>query len=259
MKPVIDIINSEIVPFVSNIINKSMLILTEQKYNCVKNLISFKVEKVARRSIFLEKKKYVMWVVYDGEANMAVDKLKATGIELVRSSTPTLAKKYMKEYIFELLKKMDRDQFIERIKQVREKFLTANIIDISFPSTANNLQKYYEKFLEAGRFKQTPIHIRGSIIYNEYLDENPEFKQTYDNIFEGDKIKLVHTKKGVKWQTDVLSYKEKWVKDFGIDEYVDREKQFEKAFLNPLEKFFELLNWEKPSLNQSVIEGYFKW
>jgi DNA polymerase elongation subunit (family B) len=259
MQPVIDTINKEIVPFISAVINKSMVILTEKKYNCKKNLISFKVEKVARRSIFLEKKKYIMWVVYDGEANVAVDKVKATGIELVRSSTPPLAKKYMKEYLFELLKYVDRDKFVERIKQVREKFMTASIIDISFPSTANNLNKYYEKFLADGRFKQTPIHIRGSIIYNDYLDDNPELKLTYDSIYEGDKVKLVHMKKGQKWQSDILTYKESWVSKFEIDDYVDREKQFEKAFLTPLEKFFDLLEWEKPSLNHSNIEGYFTW
>jgi DNA polymerase elongation subunit (family B) len=259
MKPVIDVINTEIVPFISNVINKSMTILTQKKYNCNKNLISFKVEKIARRSIFLEKKKYVMWVVYDGEANMAVDKLKATGIELVRSSTPTLAKKYMKEYIFELLKKMDRDNFIERIKQVREKFMVADIMDISFPSTANNLEKYHNMFIENGKFKSTPIHIRGSIIYNDYLNDNEALKVVYDNIYEGDKVRLVHMKKGQKWQTDVITFKEKWVSKFDIDDYVDREKQFEKAFLNPLEKFFELLKWEKPSLNHSDIDSYFKW
>jgi DNA polymerase elongation subunit (family B) len=259
MTPVIETINTEVVPFVTSIINKAMTTLTEKKYNCVTNKISFKVEKVARRSIFLEKKKYVMWVVYDGEAKMLVDKIKATGIELVRSSTPPLAKKYMKEYIFELLKKMDREQFIERIKEVRTKFMAADVIDISFPSTANNLGRYYDKFLELGRFKSTPIHIRGSIIYNDHLIEHPEFEQMYEPIYEGDKIKLVHTKKGKDWSTDVISYKEKWVGGFNIDEYVDREKQFEKAFLNPLEKFFDLLNWEKPSLNQSEIETYFKW
>jgi DNA polymerase elongation subunit (family B) len=259
MKPVIDIINTEVVPFISSVINKSMSILTEKKYNCVKNLIQFKVEKVARRSIFLEKKKYVMWVVYDGEANMAIDKLKATGIELVRSSTPPLAKTYMKKYIFELLKTMDRDKFVQHIKEVRQKFMEAEIVDISFPSTANNYNKYFEKFLELGRFKSTPIHIRGGVIYNDYLEEHPEFKQSYDAIYEGDKVKLIHMKKGKDWSTDVLTYKEKWPKDFNIDEYVDREKQFEKAFLNPLEKFFELLHWEKPSLNQSEIESYFKW
>jgi len=259
MLPIIDTINKEILPFIGSIINKSMCILNEKKYNCKKNLIQFKVEKISRRSIFVEKKRYVMWVVYDGESKMLIDKIKAVGLELVRSSTPPISKKYMKEYIFELLKKMDREQFVNRIKEVHKKFMEADVTEIACPCTANNMQKYLERFVELGKFKQTPIHIRGSIIYNDVLDENPNLQLAYDRIYEGDKIKVIYMKKGKDWQANTISFKDKWIKDLNIDEYVDREQQFEKAFLKPLERFFVLLNWEKPSLNLSEIENYFKW
>jgi DNA polymerase elongation subunit (family B) len=259
MAPVIEVINTEIVPFVSNIINRSMDALSLSRYNCKENKISFKVEKVSRRSFFLEKKKYIMWVVYDGESKMAVDKLKATGIELVRSSTPKLAKKHMKDCLFEMLKTTNRELIISKLKDVRSKFLVADIDDIAFPSTANNLKKYMDSFVERGKFHRTPIHVRGSMLYNDLLMENPELRTKYDLIYEGDKIKLIHTKTGKDWNSNVISYKENWISELNIEDYIDREHQFDKAFFNPLSKFFNLLNWEVPKLNESEIEAHFNW
>lgn len=256
MDKVIGFINKHIAPFISDYIQDSMDHLSTKSYNCKENHIFFKRESIARRSFFIEKKKYVMWEV-NGEGDIKVDKLKATGVDLVRSSTPPLAKKYMKEYVFELLKKVDRNLFIERIRSVRKEFLQADVAQIAFPSTANNMIDWGLRREREGKFKSTPQHIKGSILYNQAIKDRPNLATKYDLIYEGDKIKFVLMKPGPLWRYNILSYKDKWIDELGIDNYIDRERQYERAFFNPLKRFFELLKWDVPNLSSNDLSAFF--
>lgn len=253
---VVNFINNKIEPLVSGTIEKAMIDLTTKEFNCKNNHIFFKRESVARRSFYLEKKKYIMWEV-NGEGNVKSDKLKATGVDIVRSSTPPLAKKHMKDSLFELLKYVDKDKLINRLREVRKLFLNAKIHDIAFPTTANKLIEWREKYIEDGKFYKTPQHIKGSILYNEEIERKPELSTKYDLIYEGDKIKFVLMKPGVDWKHNILSFKDSWIEEFNIDRNIDRERQYERAFFNPLKKYITLLNWDVPDLTKHDISHMF--
>ena len=58
---------------------------------------------------------------------------------------------------------------------------------------------------------------------------------------------------------NIFSFKDKWVPDFNLDEFVDREMQFDKSVMKPLHRFFELLNWEHPNFKNVNLMELFVW
>jgi len=246
--------------FVGNIINNAMKSLTVGHFNCPENLIFFKREAVAPRAIFLERKKYVMWVLnIEGVELEEKKRLKVTGFDIVRSSTPSFVRNELKQIVKDILIKLDENYTIEEIRKVHSSFMDAEPHVIAFPRAANNITKYGEKRVEEGGFKSTPIQVRASLLYNDMLDENPDIKQLYDKIYDGDKMMFVYSKANRAWQHDVFGWKDKWIKNKGFEESLDRNRQFEVSVQNPLDRFFQLLNWRMPDFNCHDTASLFQW
>jgi hypothetical protein len=107
--------------------------------------------------------------------------------------------------------------------------------------------------------KSTPIAVKGSLIYNYYLDKL-ELSKKYRKIVDGDKIKFLHLSKpnplgGVAGQDQVVAFPNSLPKEFGLLEFIDYETQFEKSFLEPIKNILEKIdwNWEETS----TLEGLF--
>ena len=255
---VIDLLNKKFEPYIQKIIEDNMVNFTVKAANCKVNKISFKRESICRSAIFVEKKKYAMWLLND-EGNVPADKLKVTGLDIVRSTTPTVAKKVLKEIVFDILRKMDRTYTVNQIKETREKFLHSKPEDIAFTAPVNGLTKYNEKFTQNNdQFKSTPKHVRAAMIYNMLLSEKIDLQDKYDFIYNGDKIKHLALKTGAVWQHDVIAFKGKWVADFNIDQYIDYDQQFQVAVLNLMQKLFKLMDWELPRFDCHEFASIFK-
>jgi len=246
--------------FVGGIINKAMKSLTVGHFNCQENLIYFKREAVATRAIFLERKKYVMWVLNSEGVELPEKKrLKVTGFDIVRSSTPSFVRNGLKQIVKDILIKLDEKFTIEEIRKVHSDFMTADPTVIAFPRAANNVTKYGEKMIEDGKFKSTPIQVRAAILYNQLLTDNPDLIQLYDKIYDGDKMMFVYAKPNHTWRHDVFGWKDKWIKDHGFEESIDRKRQFEVSVQTPLNRFFELLGWHMPDFNCHDMSSLFVW
>jgi DNA polymerase elongation subunit (family B) len=222
---------------------------------CNTTKISFKRETIARRGIFIEKKRYTMWALND-EGNVPIDKLKITGLEVVRSSTAPIARKELKKIIFDILRQSNRNHTVEQIKDIRKKFFKADIEDISFPMSCGNLVKYTNLYKQAGKFDKTPVHVKGSILHNIFLDKHPNLRKTYDYIYEGEKIKMLKMKPNNMWDSDIISYK-KWMKESDLAKFIDMDRQFQIAFINPMERFFKVLQWPIPRFDHHEFASIF--
>jgi DNA polymerase elongation subunit (family B) len=247
--------------FVANIINNSMKSLTLRHFNCPENLIYFKREAVASRAVFLEAKKhYVMWVLNTEGVELEEKKrLKVVGIDIVRSSTPPLVRKELKEVIKNILVKLDRDHTVGELSKMYDKFLAAKPEEIAFPSSVRDIKKYVQKLKEDGKFKSTPMHVRAAILYNQMLEENPTLKRKYDLIHNGEKMKYVYTKTSDKWKHDIFGFKDAWVKELGVEDNINRREQFHRAAISPVEDFFNILGWSLPDLDCHDMKGIFNW
>jgi DNA polymerase elongation subunit (family B) len=242
------------------IINDAMKRLTLNHFNCNKNKIFFKREAVAQRGIFLERKRYVLWALNNEGVELPLKKrLKVTGIDIVRSNVPKFVRENLKKVVSDILTILDEKHTVDQIRAMHSVFFDAAPDEIAFTKTANNVTKYRKRREELGKFKSTPQQVRGAILYNELLDSNPKLKRVYDKIYDGDKMSYVYSIKSPMWDSDVFAFKDKWIKDGGYEQIIDRRRQFDVAMLNPVRRFFDLLHWNLPDFENCDMTDMFEW
>jgi len=241
-----------ILPF----IEKQYAELSETMGAMCPEVISMEREVIADKAVWTAKKRYMMRV-YDSEGvRYDPPKQKIMGIETTRSSTPQVVRDSLKEAV-NLILTTDEDTVIKFIDDFREKFKTFSVEEIAFPRGVNGIKKYAShKFIYQ---KSTPIAVKGSLIYNHYVDRLGIHKK-YRKIVDGDKIKFVHLKSpnplgGVAGQDQVIAFPNDLPKEFELEKYIDYDHQFEKAFLNPLKTILEKIGWNWEEVQ--TLEGLF--
>lgn len=220
------------------------------------NLIKFNREIIADSTLFIQKKRYCCHVVDD--EGKSVDKLKVTGLEIVRSSTPKLVKGFLKKTIEDILKKGDYEYTKDMMCGFYEKFNDSSIPEISFPRSVNNIEKWLfdkdNKPIKNTEYRSsTPIHVKASILHNRLTDA----KNLVDvePIRGGDKVKFIHLITNSSQPEKVIAYKnDKLPEQFGLNEYIDYWTQWEKTYVKPLTSVFDAMRWNIP--NFSVKEAW---
>ena len=202
-----------------------------------------KREVIADRGVWTSKKHYAL-NVWDMEGfRYKVPQQKVMGLEVVRSSTPNFCRVAMKSALRILLNENEA-RFIEFIENFRKEFFALPFEDIAFPRGVSNLAKWQE--ISQNRFlikKGCPIHVRGSITFNNMLlDHNLIGK--YDLVNQGDKIKFAYLKLPNPSREHVISVPSTLPKQFGLDKYIDYEKQFSKSFLDPIKTVADAADWK---------------
>ena len=123
---------------------------------------------------------------------------------------------------------------------------------ISFPRSCNNLKKY--RSAKDLFVKGTPIHVKGALIYNHQIKEH-KIDHIYPAIQEGDKIKFIKLKDRNPFKHDVISYITKLPTEFKLNDFIDRDIQFEKTFITPLSFILESIGWEVE--HKASLEAFF--
>jgi DNA polymerase elongation subunit (family B) len=198
-----------------------------------------KRENIADRGIWTAKKRYIL-NVWDSEGvRYAEPKLKMMGIEAVKSSTPSPCRKMIKDGL-KIMMSGTEDEVIKFIDECRQEFRTLSPEQIAFPRTASDIQKYSSR--NEIYSKGTPIHIRGSLLFNHYIKEK-KLTHKYSLINNGEKVKYIFLKKPNTIRENVISFISDFPKELGLDRYIDYELQFEKAFLEPLKIILDAIGW----------------
>lgn len=211
-----------------------------QYMNCETNKIEMKQEVIANNGFFIAKKRYCLNVLESEGVKYNPPKLKIMGVEAIKSSTPTFCRKTLKEAIRIILQEGE-DVLQKYIQKVKKEFQEQDIEDIAFPRTANNISNFIS--FDGGLYKKaTPIHIRGCILYNNYIREH---NLKLPEIRDGEKIKYVYLKvPNLLKKENIISFPGKLPKEFDeIRNYVDYNTQFEKSFISPLKDMLEAINW----------------
>jgi DNA polymerase elongation subunit (family B) len=202
--------------------------------------MKMKRENIADRGIWTAKKRYIL-NVWDSEGvRYAEPKMKICGMETARSSTPAFFRdKLLKAY--EIIIHEDNDVMIEYINKVKEDTRKEDCVNIAFPRGVNGLKKY--KSVSDIYSKGTPIHVRGSLLYNYYISRN-KLTHKYPLIQEGEKIKFLYLKTPNPIHENVISFFQNLPPEFNLDKYVDYNRQFEKSFFEPLKNVLECIGWD---------------
>lgn len=222
-----------------------------------------KREVIADKGIWTAKKRYIL-NVYDSEGvRYAEPKLKMMGIETVKSSTPMSCREALKKAL-KIIMNEDEGSVQKYIADFREEFKTLPFEDVAFPRGVTDLTKYqtdgkfWNNFTNSGRnlefMKSTPIHVRGSLLYN-YLLKQHGLEKRYESIKDGEKIKFCYLKEPNPIRQNVLSIISTLPKDFGLEKYIDYDTQFSKAFLEPLNAILNVIGWSAEK--KATLEDFF--
>jgi len=219
--------------------------------NAFDKKVYFKREAISDRGIWVAKKRYAL-NVYDNEGvRYEEPKLKVMGLEIVRSSTPEPVRDALKEAVKIALTKTESDlhKFIEEL-EVNFKKLPSN--EIAFPRGVNGLEKYTDS---AKIYKlATPMHVRGSLLYNFYLKKK-RLDKKYEQIQEGDKIKFLYLKDPNPISENCIAFMSKLPDELALSDYVDYDTMFEKSFIEPINTILQGLGWS--ARPQASLESLF--
>lgn len=207
--------------------------------------MQMKREALADKGIWTAKKRYIMHVYNNEGVQYAEPDMKVMGLEMIKSSTPAPIREKMKESLNIMMKGKESDihAFIDNF---REQFKKLPPEDISFPRGINGLREYGHKTHIYS--KGTPIHVKGALLYNHYLNDLGLDKK-YPSIKDGEKIKFTYLKLPNPIKETVISFPGRLPEEFGLLNYVDYDTQFEKAFLEPIKVILDCMGWTTEKVN----------
>ena len=213
--------------------------------------MQMKREGLSDKGVWTAKKRYILNVYNNEGVQYAEPHMKVMGLEMIKSSTPSAIREKMKAAI-KLMMTGTEQQVQDFIAEFRKEFRTLPAEEISFPRGLNGLNTYSDPVM---LFKKgTPIHVRGAIVYNHHLKQMNLTKK-YPLIQEGEKLKFTYLKMPNHFKNDVVSFPGRIPKEFELDNYIDYDVQFDKAFLEPISVILKCMKWSAEKNNS--LEDFF--
>ena len=219
--------------------------------NAFEQKMKMKREAIANKGIWTAKKRYILNVWNNEGVSYAEPKLKMMGIEAVRSSTPAACRANIKKAIGIIINE-DEDAIIKFIEKFRMEFSKLPFEDVAFPRGCKGLTEYADP--NSIYRKATPIQVRGALVYNHLLKQK-KLDQRYQLIQEGDKIKFCYMKVPNPVRENVLACPGNLPKQLGMDQYIDYNTQYDKAFVEPIKTILDAIGWRVEK--KSSLESFF--
>lgn len=222
-----------------------------KRQNAYSQKMIMKREVIADKGIWTAKKRYIL-NVWDSEGvRYGSAKLKMSGIEAVKSSTPYSCREKIKEAL-KVVMNGNQNEFHSFVENAKNEFKQLSFEDIAFPRSVSDINKFKDRVHVYG--KGTPIHVRGALLFNSLISKYKLGKK-YELIQNGNKVKFCYLKLPNPIQENVLAINNILPKEFELEKYIDYQLQFEKAFLEPLNIIVDKINWTTEKVN--TLEGFF--
>ena len=218
--------------------------------NAYQQKMQMKRETIANKGIWRGKKMYILnaWNVEGVQYDKP--KLKLSGIEAVRSSTPHVCREKIKE-AFSIVMNGNQAQLKEFVDKFRIEFSTLPFEDVAFPRGLKGMREYQSasNIYKTG----TPIQVKGALLFNHLL-KSKGLKNIIP-LSDGDKIKFAYLKLPNPIQDTVIACPDVMPREFNLDKYIDRDTQFEKSFLSPLLSITDVIDWNLS--DRATLEDFF--
>lgn len=218
--------------------------------NAYQQKMKMKRETIANKGIWRGKKMYILnsWNVEGVQYDKP--KLKMSGIEAVRSSTPHACRENIKK-AFEIVMNGTQQELIKFVEEFRIKFMSMPFEDVAFPRSVKGLERYRNE--SSIYIKGTPIHVKGALIFNNML--KIKNIKNIPPIQNGDKIRFAYLMTPNPVNDTVIATPDELPIEFNLDKYVDRETQFDKSFLEPIRSITSVIGWTAEHI--STLEDFF--
>ena len=217
----------------------------------VSNRMVMKREAIADRGIWTAKKRYILNVHDNEGVRYKKPKLKIMGIEAIKSSTPEPCRDALKA-LFKVIIEKDERQTQLAIEQFKNHFKTLPPHEIAFPRGVTKVREFKDpsKIYKKG----TPMHVRGSLLYN-HLVTNHSLKKKYQHINNGDKIKFIYLRTPNPIHENVIAFPDYLPEEFKLHSYIDYDMQFQKTFLDPIDPILGAVGWTSEEV--ASLEDFF--
>lgn len=210
-----------------------------QVTNAYQNCLHMKREKICSSALWRKKKNYILNVWDNEGVRYAAPKIKISGIEAVKTSTPA----YCRGAIYDAIKIImngEESELIDYVKKARDEFFSLPPEDVSFPKGITDMDKFHSPHTIYR--KSTPMHCRGALLHNFHI-KRLKLTHKYSLISNGEKIKFCYLKLPNPIRENAITYIQKLPPELGLHKYVDYEMQFEKTFLAPLRSILDIIGW----------------
>ena len=221
------------------------------KMNGHKPRMEMSREVIADRGIWTAKKRYILNVHNSEGVQYDEPKLKIMGIEAIKSSTPEVVRAKFKEAFRIIISQGEKDtqNFIQKFKS---DFKSLPPEAVAFPRGVSNITDWKDR--KTIYKKGSPIHVRGSLLYNKALKDG-KLTQRYELIENGSRIKFCYLKMPNKIKENVIAFPDQLPKELQLDRYIDYDLQFEKTFIEPLRHILDAVGWTVEE--QQTLEDFF--
>lgn len=240
-------------------VNKIFDVMALKAFNLSRHEFEAKQEVIAKSSFWLAKKRYTQFII--NKNGVECDELEIKGIDVVRTSFPIRFRKFMNDFLIDILKKTDNDIINKKIYDFELSLNEVPVIElakntsIKFVSLDKGKNYDLHNRLPFNFILGTPAQVKAGLAYNDLL-EFWKLDTKYPKLLNGQKIKWVYLIEN-DYGIDALAMKAdgtdpKEIIDF-IEKYIDRKLMYTKELKSKLEDFYNVLKWNYPnqySMNQ---------
>ncbi len=214
----------------------------------VKNIHDFEMEQISKSIIYLEKKMYIKNVVWEeGVYSEPETDLQAKGIELVRSSSPAFVRD-KKDGVYKIIKYFFQNpdtyndrELVKLVRGMKDLFKLAPIETISMSSSCSNYDEKVIDDQDSLKIVKGAHHaVKAAALHNYLLNQNSEYKQKYNLIKSGQKVKYFYTTNNLSNEFAYVGgqYPKEIAEKYAP---IDYDTQFEKCILNVVNRFARVL------------------
>ena len=266
----------DLVTQVSNKINKFYEYMVPKVFNVSpkNNRIKIVPDVVAKKALWVAKKRYAMLKVYDMEKMKPVidkngnkGKLEVKGIDVVRSSFPYSFRKFSSTILDQLLRGVPREILDEQIMKFEETIDSHSIFDLSKTSSAKFISQsgdtdYNPKGRHSFQFVQgSPPQVKAALAYNDFLKIWGLDKKV-EKIEHGAKVKWAYllpndfcveqlaTKADDTDPDEILEF---------VKMYIDRKKMYDRELRSKLEEIYRCIGWCYPNRSSELATKVFNF
>lgn len=217
--------------------------------NMKREVICAGSDKTGYCGFWVAKKRYALRVNDNEGLRYEHPHLKIMGLAQVQSSTPKICRDNLSEAT-RLMIEEGPEAVREYIKKVEQTFMSKPVEEIALPRSVSDVLKYTEN----GRpIKGTPVQSKAAINHN-WLVDKLGLEKSVQKIRDGEKLKFLYLDRN-PYGFDVIGFRDKLPKEFGLERFVNKETHFEKAFLKPLSDMMEACGWTIKEI--STLDEFF--
>jgi DNA polymerase elongation subunit (family B) len=246
-------------------VNDTFNIMADRMFNVQKHRFDAKQEVIAKTSFWLAKKRYAQFIINKG--GIECDELEVKGIDVVRTSFPIRFRKFMEQFLQDVLRKVPKEHIDDTILKFKENMPSYPVIEIAKNTSVkfvsqDKVNDYNPKSRQPFQMiKGAPAQVKAGCYYNDLL-KLWGLNKDIPEIFHGQKIKWVYLKQN-QYGIECIAMKAdgtdpQRIMEF-IEQYVDREAMYEQELKSKLIDFYNVLSWDYPNETDVKLGEFFSF